>query len=62
MTPQMHPKFDADDYSYLAAKGWSDAEILKRWTEEYQQGKTEPCRWSGAQEKLKATLAAAASR
>ena len=41
-----HPNFDADDYAYLSAKGWSNAEILARWTEEAKCFKG-PCRWEG---------------
>ena len=25
-----HSNYDADDYAYLAAKGWTDAQILAR--------------------------------
>lgn len=41
-----HPNFGADDDAYLAAKGWSNAEILARWTEEAAHGNG-PCRWEG---------------
>lgn len=41
-----HPNFDADDYAYLIAKGWTHAEILARWTEEAKHGNG-PCRWAG---------------
>jgi len=45
---QTHPSYDADDYAYLNAKGWTDQEILDRWTHEAKQGNG-PCRWTGAQ-------------
>lgn len=41
-----HPNHDANDLAYLRAKGWKDAEILKRWTEERAAGGT-ACRWNG---------------
>lgn len=41
-----HPNFDADDYAYLAAKGWRNSEILARWTEEAARSNG-PCRWAG---------------
>ena len=41
---QQHANYDADDYSYLAAKGWTDAEIAARWDAEAKSGKG-PCRW-----------------
>lgn len=34
-----HPNFDAGDFDYLAAKGWSEAEIVQRWDEELAAGK-----------------------
>jgi hypothetical protein len=51
-----HPNFNADDYAYLAAKGWSDAEIVARWNTE-----SGPCRWDtdAAKAKLASTLRAA---
>lgn len=54
-----HRNYDANDYAYLSAKGWSDEEILRRWDEESAQGKG-PCRWDHhiAQSKLRATLRA----
>ncbi|WP_338618359.1 hypothetical protein [Pigmentiphaga sp. CHJ604] len=50
-----HRNYDADDYAYLAAKGWSDAEILARWDQEAARGNG-ACRWQGevARAKLKA--------
>jgi len=54
-----HPNFDADDYAYLSAKGWSNAEILARWTEEAKCFKG-PCRWTG--EVARAKLAAVTGR
>lgn len=41
-----HPNFDANDYAYLSAKGWRNADILTRWTEEATRGNG-PCRWEG---------------
>ena len=49
-----HRNYDADDYAYLAAKGWTDAEILERWDDEAKSGKG-PCFWTGpARSKLTA--------
>ena len=42
-----HSNYDADDYAYLAAKGWTDAQILARWNEEAARG-SGPCRWESA--------------
>ncbi len=42
-----HRNYDADDYAYLAAKGWTDAQILARWNEEAARG-SGPCRWESA--------------
>ena len=42
-----HSNYDADDYAYLTAKGWTDAQILARWNEEAARG-TGPCRWESA--------------
>ena len=39
-----HCNYDADDYAYLAAKGWTDSEIAARWDAEAKSGKG-PCRW-----------------
>ena len=33
-----HSQFTQGDYDYLKGKGWSDAEILKRWDEEARGG------------------------
>lgn len=54
-----HVQYDADDYAYLAAKGWTNTQILTRWDEEAKEGG--PCRWNGkwAQAKLNSTIAAA---
>ena len=41
---EQHSNYDVDDYAYLAAKGWSDAEILARWDAEANSGKA-ACRW-----------------
>ena len=54
-----HPNFDADDYAYLSAKGWRNAEILARWTEEAARGNG-PCRWEG--DTARAKLAAVTGR
>jgi len=52
-----HSNYDRNDYIYLASKGWSDEEILRRWDEEAARGQG-PCRWSHevAQAKLRATI------
>ena len=42
-----HPNFDANDYAYLAIKGWTNAEILARWRQEAGRG-SGPCRWDSA--------------
>jgi len=39
-----HRNYDVNDHAYLAAKGWTDAQILARWDEEATSGK-DPCRW-----------------
>ena len=39
-----HANFNADDYLYLHAKGWTDEEILARWDDEAACG-AGPCRW-----------------
>jgi hypothetical protein len=63
MTPskqiKTHSQFDAEDHAYLAAKGWTDAQILARWDQEADAGNG-PCRWGGqmAQTKLQAVLKA----
>ncbi len=41
---QNHINYDADDYAYLAAKGWTDEQILARWDQEAASG-TGPCQW-----------------
>lgn len=43
-TVKNHSNYDADDYAYLVAKGWTDAQILARWDEEAAR-ETGPCRW-----------------
>lgn len=66
MTPseqiKTHSQFDAEDHAYLAAKGWTDAQILARWDQEAAAG-SGPCRWVGqtAQAKLHAVLGRAAA-
>lgn len=56
---QAHPNYDADDYRYLAAKGWTDQQILACWAAEAAHGNG-PCRWAAgpARAKLAAVLAA----
>ena len=54
-----HTNFNADDYAYLHAKGWTDAEILARWNEEATHGKG-PCRWEA--EAARSKLAAVTQR
>lgn len=50
-----HANFDADDYEYLTAKGWTNKQIKARWDEEQAAGKG-ACGWGafGAQQKLAA--------
>lgn len=52
-----HRQYDAEDHAYLAAKGWTDAQILARWDQEAAAGNG-PCKWGGqtAQAKLQAVL------
>jgi hypothetical protein len=54
-----HSNYDADDYAYLTAKGWSDDEILARWSEEAAHGNG-PCHWESASARAK--LAAVTGR
>ena len=54
-----HGNYDADDYAYLIAKGWTDAQILARWDAEVQCGKG-PCRWQT--ESARSKLAAVTGR
>ena len=56
---QNHRNYDADDYAYLIAKGWTDAEILTRWDAEANGGNG-PCRWQSASARSK--LAAVTGR
>jgi len=49
---QNHTQFDADDFAYLAAKGWTNAEIIARWDQEAKSGNG-PCRWTGPIAKAK---------
>jgi protease II len=44
MDLKQHANYDADDYAYLRAKGWTDSEIATRWTAEQKLGRG-PCRW-----------------
>lgn len=57
--PLTHSNYDADDYAYLTAKGWSDDEILARWSEEAAHGNG-PCHWESASARAK--LAAVTGR
>lgn len=52
-----HSNYDADDYAYLSAIGWTDADIVARWDAEARGGKG-PCRWQSApaRSKLAAVL------
>lgn len=54
-----HRNYDADDYAYLTAKGWTDAQILARWDEEAARGAA-PCRWQT--ESARTKLAAVTGR
>lgn len=54
-----HRNYDADDYDYLTAKGWTDAQILARWDEEAARGSS-PCRWQT--ESARSKLAAVTGR
>lgn len=56
-TLQKHPNYDADDYAYLSAKGWTDEEIQTRWDAEAKDGKG-PCRWQteSARRKLESVI------
>jgi hypothetical protein len=58
-TAKQHSNYDADDYAYLTAKGWTPAQILARWDEEAARG-TGPCRWDSATARSK--LAAVTGR
>ena len=49
---QNHRNYDADDYAYLVAKGWSDEEILTRWNAEAKDGNG-PCRWQSVTARAK---------
>ena len=40
-----HRNYNADDYAYLVAKGWTEAEILARWTSEAKSGMG-ACKWT----------------
>lgn len=58
-----HPNYTKNDFDYLTAKGWTEAEILKRWDEERRQG-SRPVTWASSnpienrqlQNKLKSTI------
>jgi hypothetical protein len=36
---QAHPNYHPADHEYLKGKGWTNAEIHARWTEEHGEGK-----------------------
>jgi len=63
MTPDQklieHGNYDADDYAYLIAKGWTDAQILARWDAEAKSGK-DACPWQT--ESARSKLAAVTGR
>ena len=52
-----HPNYKPDDFAYLHAKGYSEADILGFWDRDCAMG-SGPCRWDGpdAQVKLASTL------
>jgi hypothetical protein len=52
-----HQNYNADDYAYLAAKGWTEEQIQARWEQEAASG-TGPCRWQteGARAKLASVI------
>ena len=56
---EQHSNYDADDYAYLTAKGWTDSEIRARWDEEAKSGNP-ACRWQT--ESARAKLAAVTGR
>lgn len=41
-----HSQYNAEDYTYFRAKGWTNSEIISRWDEEAAAGNV-PCRWDG---------------
>lgn len=45
---QAHPNYNADDFAYLQAKGWTVEEIIARWNQE-----AGPCRWDTPTAKAK---------
>ncbi|AXF86384.1 hypothetical protein DTO96_102138 [Ephemeroptericola cinctiostellae] len=56
MDIKQHPQYNANDFKYLQAKGWTTQEIIQRWDEENKMGKP-PCTWDTtfAQAKLQRT-------
>jgi hypothetical protein len=56
---QNHANYNADDYAYLTAKGWTDEQILERWNSEAASGKG-PCQWQS--ESARSKLAAVTGR
>ncbi len=48
-----HPNYNQDDFDYLTAKGWTQHQILTRWTQEHAAGQG-PCDWSNARGKFAA--------
>ncbi len=55
---QLHPQYTPQDYDYLRAKGWTNAQIAARWDQERAAG-VSPCQWdtATARAKLAATIA-----
>ncbi len=51
---QNHANYNADDYAYLIAKGWTDEQILTRWDSEAASGKG-PCQWQSESARSKLT-------
>jgi hypothetical protein len=47
-----HRNYDADDYTYLTAKGWTDTEILARWDAEAKIGMG-ACMWTTPSARVK---------
>ena len=45
-TIRNHPNYNPDDFAYLHAKGYSEAEILAIWDRDRAWGHG-PCRWDG---------------
>ena len=50
-----HRNYNADDYTYLTAKGWTDTEILARWTSEAKSGMG-ACMWTTPSARVKLAI------